>query len=133
MSESGMGLKGDPRVKAEWELKVGQMSLAQCWGHIKRMREKSDVWNVNTRVVYGLLKNRIAYLNSVKGVVLTNEYEIQKRKDEVMAEQKILEECCGGVGAAVQPATKVSWVDDLERRKAWGRARKAEREARRHW
>ena len=125
----------------EWELRVAGMDEGKCRAMIQRMREKEmregGSWNMNTLRVYGMLKERIKWLRDQSGVRLTSEYELKKREDDLKAERKIQEECGGEVKVDVIGARplggNVRWEKDVARRREWARAKRAEREARRHW
>ena len=133
--------RGDWKVLREWELRVAGMDEGKCRAMIQRMREKEmregGSWNMNTLRVYGMLKERIKWLRDQSGVRLTSEYELKKREDDLKAERKIQEECGGEVKVDVIGARplggNVRWEKDVARRREWARAKRAEREARRHW
>ena len=137
----GRRARGDWRLLREWELRVAGMDEGKCRAMIQRMREKEmregGSWNMNTLRVYGMLKERIKWLRDQSGVRLTSEYELKKREDDLKAERKIQEECGGEVKVDVIGARpiggNVRWEKDVARRREWARAKRAEREARRHW
>ena len=118
-------LKPNREVMEKWELKVAGMSEAECRSVIQRMRAKGDVeWNVNTRAVYGLLKNRIRWWRERAGV----RYLQLKAEEDRRAEEKIAE-----IGGGKTGVSQPRWAGDLARRQEWGRQQRAAREARRHW
>ena len=133
-------LKPDPKVIAQWELKIAGMTEMGCVLLIKRMREKAPGgWNVNTRCVYGMLRNRIRWFKEQRGVVLRKAYEDGQENDARAAEKRILalsevsprvpypEERKGALGG--RPA----WAGELAERQEWARQQRAQREGRRHW
>jgi hypothetical protein len=130
-------LKPNREVMEKWELKVAGMSEAECRAVIQRMREKDPVgpWSVNTRAVYGLLKNRIKWFRQKAGV----RYYRLKAEEDQRAEERIaeigepLKELSPGVNQRRVQVGQVSWAGDLARRREWGREQRAAREARRHW
>ena len=137
----GRRARGDWRLLREWELRVAGMDEGKFRAMIQRMREKEmregGSWNMNTLRVYGMLKERIKWLRDQSGVRLTSEYELKKREDDLKAERKIQEECGGEVKVDVIGARplggNVRWEKDVARRREWARAKRADREARRHW
>lgn len=135
-SGTGGRLRPNREVMAKWELKVAGMSEGECVALIRRMRSKAEgEWNVNTRAVYGLLKNRIRWWREKAGV---RYYQLKAEEDQ-RAEERILEigeplkELAPGVSQRRVQVGQPRWAGDLARRREWAREQRVDREARRHW
>jgi hypothetical protein len=140
-------LKPDHEVMDKWREKVLRMSASECEGVIQRMKARNQgEWNVNTRAVYGLLRERQRWWREQAGIrygLLQHEAdrraqelidEIGKeraREEEVLlspAEREEAKERREKAGRNGALGGQPRWTDDLARRREWGRQQRLRKE-----
>lgn len=120
-------LKPDREVMEKWGAKVAQMDERQCRATIAQMRQKGqEHWNVNTKCVYGMLRNRLRLLSQRRGLVVLAELAEDERRANELTLAAVAPQ---GASRVQQGAYQPRWSAERSSRQEWGREQRERRQA----
>lgn len=122
-------MRPDQEVIDKWATKIATMDERECRGVIARMRQKKrEGWNVNTRCVYGMLKNRIRLLNQVRGIKVMSELEADRQRADALTLAEVTPAGASRLEQA-QGRLQPRWAGEVQRRREWAQEQREKRQA----